>query len=143
MSKLYNEYLRLKSISSNNIYLFKSGIFYIALEDDAVQLSNLFDFKLTPLNENVIKCGFPETRILYYSELLQKNNIAFKIVTASSSQISTYSNFMRNEKLQEILKTLNELNMDTMTCLQAFNTLYELSKTVKSFYNKEENLNEQ
>lgn len=106
MSKLYNEYLRLKSISSNNIYLFKSGIFYIALEDDAVQLSNLFGFKLTPLNENVIKCGFRETRILYYSELLQKNNIAFKIVTASSSQISTYYNFMRNEKLQEILKTL-------------------------------------
>ena len=55
MSKLYVEYLKLKNKDINKVYLFKSGIFYIALEEDAKKLSELFDFKLTNLNESVIK----------------------------------------------------------------------------------------
>lgn len=50
------------------IYLFKSGIFYIALEEDATFLSELLGFKLTNFNETVMKCGFPrkKTWILSY-----------------------------------------------------------------------------
>ena len=34
MSKIYNEYLRLKKDDSNKLYLFKSGKFYIFLGED-------------------------------------------------------------------------------------------------------------
>ena len=60
MSKLYNQYLKLKSDTKekNIIYLFKSGIFYICLDEDARKMSDIFDFKITPINEDVVKCGF-------------------------------------------------------------------------------------
>lgn len=35
MSKLYNSYLELKEKDSNFIYLFKNGVFFIALYEDA------------------------------------------------------------------------------------------------------------
>ena len=42
MSKLYEQYLKLKNENPKKLYLFKSGLFYIALEDDAVALSDKF-----------------------------------------------------------------------------------------------------
>ncbi len=35
MSKMYQRYLEFKKINPNQIYLFKSGIFYLFLADDA------------------------------------------------------------------------------------------------------------
>ena len=59
MSKLYNIYLQEKSKNKDNILLFKSGIFYISIDDDALKLSSLFHLKLTNLNDSIKKCGFP------------------------------------------------------------------------------------
>ena len=39
MSKLYNKYLNLKEMDSSKLYLFKNGIFYIFISDDAVSVS--------------------------------------------------------------------------------------------------------
>ena len=50
MSKLANLYKILKNKDSSTLYLLKSGIFYIALDEDALTLSDLFNFKLTDLN---------------------------------------------------------------------------------------------
>ena len=55
MSKLLNTYHNLKKQDSQTIYLFKSGIFYLALEDDARLLSNELQLKLTSLNNESIK----------------------------------------------------------------------------------------
>ena len=63
MSKLFNEFEKKKLENPEKLYLFKSGIFYISLNEDAIKLSQLFDFKITPLNENVKKAGFPTKKI--------------------------------------------------------------------------------
>lgn len=47
MSKLYSIYKKLKESNKDTVYLFKSGIFYIAISDDASLLSSKFKFKLT------------------------------------------------------------------------------------------------
>ena len=70
MSKLYKSYQSLKLDNSNKIYLFKSGMFYISLQEDAKKLSDIFGFKITKLNEEVIKVGFPQNRLEYYTEKL-------------------------------------------------------------------------
>lgn len=131
MSKLYNEYLKLKSDFSSDILLFKSGIFYIALDVDAVQLSELFNFKLTKLNEDVVKCGFPQTRLSYYSKLLTKDNVPFKIVDTITYKPHTYSDFMKNAEFEEMILKLSEIDMNNTTCLEAFNLLYEFSEIIK------------
>lgn len=131
MSKLYNEYIKLKDKFSSDILLFKSGIFYIALDVDAVQLSELFNFKLTKLNEDVVKCGFPQTRLSYYSKLLAENNVSFRIVENQTSKAHTYSDFMKNAEFEEMINKLSVLDMDKTTCLEAFNLLYEFCEIIK------------
>ena len=43
MSKLYKKYLELKKTDSSKIYLFKSGLFYIFIEDDAYIMSKFLN----------------------------------------------------------------------------------------------------
>ena len=53
MSKLYERYNYLKRMEANGehtLYLFKSGIFFIFLQEDAKIASNLFHLKITQLN---------------------------------------------------------------------------------------------
>jgi len=131
MSKLYNEYLKLKKHTTTDVLLFKSGIFYIALDKDAVKLSKLFNFKLSNLNQDVVKCGFPQTRLSYYSNLLTENNVPFKIVDTITSKPHTYSEFLKNAEFEEMIIKLSEIDMDNTTCLEAFNLLYEFSEIIK------------
>ena len=54
MSKIYEKYLKLKSSSNyekNTLYLFKSGIFFIFIDNDAKLASNLLNLKLVKLND--------------------------------------------------------------------------------------------
>lgn len=84
MSKLYEQYLKLKNEDPKKLYLFKSGLFYIALEDDAVMLSNKFNLKLTNLGNSTLKCGFPESRLKYYSEHFKMQDIDYLLVKSEN-----------------------------------------------------------
>ena len=80
MSKLYEVYKKLKNDYSDTVYLFRSGIFYIALDADAIFLSNKINLKLTNLNPSIVKCGFPSASLDKYVTLFKSNNINFKII---------------------------------------------------------------
>lgn len=80
MSKLYNTYEELKRENPDFIYLFKNGIFFIALDEDAYTLSNLFGFKLTNFTPNIVKCGFPCSSYEKYFKLFSACNLNFKVV---------------------------------------------------------------
>ena len=45
MSKLLEMYVNLKKQDPNTLFLFKSGIFYLAIDKDANQLSELLGLK--------------------------------------------------------------------------------------------------
>ena len=49
MSKLYKKYNELKSTNNNQLYLFKSGMFLIFLDNDAKLVSKELNLKLTKL----------------------------------------------------------------------------------------------
>ena len=61
MSKLYDVYSYLKKSSNedNVLYLFKSGIFLLFIDKDAIIASDILGLKLTNLTNNIVKCGFP------------------------------------------------------------------------------------
>ena len=70
MSKLYDIYSSLKSNESNSdktLYLFKSGIFFILIDEDAKIATKILNLKITFLTENVVKCGFPVSSLKKYS----------------------------------------------------------------------------
>ena len=127
MSKLLNLYSKLKKEDNSKLYLFKSGIFYIALDYDALTLSDLFDFKLIDLNANSIKCGFPISKISYYSHLLNLNNINFKIIDPNEPLVINNIPSSYEPIIQEILN----IDFNNITFKDAFFKLQDFQTKLK------------
>ncbi len=135
MSKLYTEYLKLKNIDNNKLYLFKSGIFYIALDEDSKKLSELFEFKLANLNDYITKCGFPQNRLEFYVEKLKSLNVNFEIIDLNYSKIDNYSDYLNNIKIKYIIQSILDIDMDNTSFREAFDFLYETKKELEKIYN--------
>lgn len=88
MGKLYTKYLHLKQENSDISYAFKVGIFYIFIDKDAEFISNKLGLKLTPLNDTILKCGFPVSKLSKYTELLENEHINFKLVDNNLSVVT-------------------------------------------------------
>lgn len=135
MSKLFNNYISLKSQDSDKFYLFKSGIFYIFLDDDARAMSQQFGFKLSNLNNSVVKCGFPTTSLDKYIEKFKIAGYSVHIVC--DDDIKTVSNsvdlnfFVNNQLFEKTLNTFLNLNIDMLSISQAFDTLFNLQHDFK------------
>ncbi len=139
MSKLYDKFSSLKNSNKEKLYLFKSGIFFIALNEDATKLSEIFGFKITNLNETVTKCGFPAKRIEYYSSLLDKMNIDFELIDSNSQKIEDSSEYISNLNFNNIIDKLVKIDFDNITCKDAFDILYDLSSKSKEILNSNQN----
>ena len=132
MSKLYDKFLKLKSENSGKTYLFKSGIFYIALNEDAELLSNKFGFKITNLNETVIKCGFPNTRLDFYLNLFKNNNIDFKLIDSDYGKVEKISDYLSNEKVKNVIQDIISIDFDNISFKEAYNKLEYIANVFKS-----------
>lgn len=125
MSKLIKQYEELKKKDPKKIYIFKVGIFYNILNEDAKTVSNSIGLKLTDLGPNIIKCGFPISQIDKYTLLLKNNNIPFEIVTNSASQ-------NQNTSYNNIIKRIENIDLNNTTCKEAFDILYNIQQKLKN-----------
>ena len=125
MSKLQKQYEELKKKDSKKIYIFKVGIFYNILNEDARIVSNAIGLKLTDLSPEIVKCGFPIAKLDKYTNLLSSHNIPFEVVStpASNNQNTPYDN---------IIKTIQNINFDNITCKDAFDLLYNIQQKLKN-----------
>lgn len=125
MSKLLNKYNELKNNDPKKVYIFKIGIFYNILNEDARKVSNAIGLKLTDLGPNIIKCGFPISQIDKYTLLLKEHNITFEIINppASSNQNTSYNN---------IIRTIENIDLNNTTCKEAFDILYTIQQNLKN-----------
>lgn len=124
MSKLLKQYEELKKKDSKRIYVFKVGIFYNILNEDARLVSNAIGLKLTNLSPEIIKCGFPISQKEKYSLLLNNNNIAFEFVTPTpSDQNTSYIN---------IIKKIQNIDLNNTTCKEAFDILYNIQQKLNN-----------
>ena len=89
MGKLYTKYKSLKEKDSSMLYLFKSGIFYIGLDEDAKKLNETLGLKLTNFDGNTVKCGFPSNSLETYLTKLQDSNINFRLIDNSFDTIES------------------------------------------------------
>lgn len=135
MSKLYDKFLNLKNSDNEKLYLFQSGIFFIALNEDAIKLSEIFGFKITNLNDTVTKCGFPSKRLEYYSSLLTKMNINFEVIYNSIDKESSLHIVTDSSNFNDIINQLVSIDFDNLTFKEAFEILYNLSKKSKNILN--------
>lgn len=134
MSKLYSKYSELKNNNSDSLYLFKSGIFFIALQDDAKLLSEELKLRLTNLSEDIVKCGFPVSREEHYLRLLQAKEINFQIIDNTYGVVQNYSDYMNNDKLKAVVQKVLDVDFNEITFKEAYEILLSTSTNLKEIY---------
>ena len=124
MSKLYNEYLKRKKKNKDKYYLFKSGLFYIFLDEDAKDINKITPLNITHLNNDIVKCGFPSNSLEKYLNIF--NNLGLKI------EVIEELNYENNQETHnKIIKKIKNLNIDTLTPVKALNILNEFKGMLK------------
>ncbi len=121
MSKLYKKYKELKEGDSSKYYLFESGIFYLFLDNDAIEISKIFNLKLTHLNDEIYKCGFPKNSINKYLEFFNQYNLDICIV---DNKIKSYS----MDFCLEIINHIKSIDINKITPLEALNIISNLKE---------------
>lgn len=130
---LYSKYLALKEKDANTIYLFKSGIFFLALQDDATLMSKELNLKTTNLSKDVIKCGFPVSRGEHYFRILEAKNLSFSIVD-DIYFVENYNDYINNTELKQIVNKIISIDFDTITFKEAYQILLDTSNSLKEIY---------
>lgn len=125
MSKLLKQYEELKKKDPEKVYIFKVGIFYNILNEDARLVSKEIGLKLTDLSPEIVKCGFPVATLEKYTNLLSEHNIKFEVVSnqTSSNQHTSY---------EQIINKIRNINLDNTTCKEAFDILYTIQQNLKN-----------
>ena len=126
MSKLLKIYDELKKKDTEKIYLFKNGIFYYVLNEDATIVSEKIGLKITNLGPEITKCGFPISKIDKYITLFNSQNLKYEIIENSSS-----SGKKQTDSSEQILKQLKNIDLSKTTPLDAFNLIYNIQKKIK------------
>ena len=134
MSKLFSKYLELKNNDSSSIYLFKSGIFFLALQEDAHKISEELNLKITNLNPDIVKCGFPVSRQEHYFRILEAKGIDFTIVDDTYGIVKNYSDYINNDKLKNIVNDIINIDFDNISFKYAYKLLLDTSNSLKKIY---------
>ena len=125
-SKLYTNYVSLKIKSPYKKYLFKSGIFYIFIDDDAKELHKLLNLKLGHLNSNIVKCGFPVNSLDKYMKLLTQYGYAVEIVDFSTNSLFNYEEYLFKTKIHNFIDKISNIEIDSLSISQVYDILEEL-----------------
>lgn len=125
MSKLQRQYEDLKRKDSEKIYIFRVGIFYNILNEDAKVVSDSIGLKLTDLGPSIVKCGFPIAKLDKYTNLLKSKNLPFEVISdiAPSNQNTSY---------EKIVDRIKKIDLDNTTFHQAFDILYNIQQNLKN-----------
>lgn len=131
MSKLYDLYIALKSRDKKTLYLFKSGIFYIFLDDDAKLISNTLGLKLSRFSNDIYKCGFPIASADKYFLLLKNMDFSFKVIESSTNCIYNINGIQLNGEVSSLLNKISKVDTDTLSVKEA----YEFINNIKDIAN--------
>ena len=136
MSKLVNLYQTLKEKDSETLYLFKSGIFYIFLDNNAQKINSYLELKLTYLNSNILKCRFPQNSLNKYLNLLRSSPFNIKIIDNTSILEYSINDFNIQNDYLNFFNYLSNINIESLSIKKAFELISDLQKSQKKFYNK-------
>ena len=129
MSKLLSLYTNLKKQDNETFYLFKVGLFYNFINDDATSMSCLLHLKLTTLSSSIIKCGFPCNSFDKYMRTLM--TLPYKVKVIDSLENNTMfdiKNFEKNKQVKNFIFKIASINIDNVSVTEAYTLLDELQK---------------
>ena len=105
------------------------GIFYNILNEDAKIINEKLGLKITDLDPNIFKCGFPVYQLDKYILLLNKMKIKYKVIdNLPNSNINEY---LKNVEIKKILNKITDVDMNNTTFQQSFNILLDIQNKLK------------
>lgn len=129
MSKLIKKLEELKKHDASSIYIFRVGIFYNILNEDAKILNEKLGLKLTSLSPEIVKCGFPISSLNKYTEKLDKMQIKYSIIdNLVDTTITDYSN---NIEFKKIINKIKSIDIDNTNPIDALNILNDLKNKIQ------------
>ena len=132
MSKLYSKYLSLKKeTNSSKIYLFKSGIFFLFIDEDAKMMSQLLQLKPTNLNPTVLKCGFPVNSLEKYMPLLEQTGKTIEIIDLEKNSSSSPKKFTITKDVKDFITNIEEHINKNLCKLEKIKKIKNFLKTLK------------
>ena len=131
MSKLLKQYEELKKNDASSIYLFRVGIFYNILNEDAKLINEKLGLKITDLGPSIFKCGFPVSQLDKYIILLNKMKIKYKVINNLPND-SNINDYLKNVEIKKILNKITDMDLNNTTFQQAFNTLLDIQNKLKN-----------
>ncbi|MBQ8234301.1 MAG: hypothetical protein IJZ36_01795 [Bacilli bacterium] len=107
------EYYKIKY--KEYIILIKSGNFYVALQQDAIVLNDIFKYKLN-ISNNIIKVGFPINTLNKILKTLDNININYivldkNILHINKNKTNAYNKYINNNISNYILRIKNINNI--------------------------------
>ncbi len=141
MSKLIDLYKSLKEQDSNTLYLFKSGIFFIFIDDDATTVSPILNLKLTFLNQSTQKCGFPINSLDKYLRLLDNTPYKIKLIDDSSNVSYNIRDFNINKNSVDLLTLISTIDVENLSVKEAYDFISNIKESAEKIL-KEVNLDE-
>lgn len=120
MSKIYDSYLKHKNNDKNKIYLFKSGMFYIFVDEDATNISKIIPLKITNLTNDIVKCGFPVDALNRYKGVFENLKLDIEIVDSINN----------TDNITKLINKLQKLDINNITPVKSIELLQELKSLV-------------
>lgn len=129
MSKLLTTYTNLKKQDNETFYLFKIGLFYNFINEDASIMSNLLHLKITNLSPAIIKCGFPNNSFDKYMKILLSLPYKIKIIDSlENNTLFELKNFETNKKIKEFIFKISEIDVNNISITEAYSLLEDLQE---------------
>lgn len=110
---------------------------FIFLDEDAKTMSSILNLKLTNLNENVLKCGFPVNNLAKYLNLIKNTDFKVEILDSSSSPSYSSESYISNSNIQNFLLELSKIDSESLSIKEAYLLIDKIHSQAKTFIERQ------
>ncbi len=140
----FEKYKELKFFNKHKMYIFENGLFYITYNEDADKIREIFGFVEKQVGNLYRKCELPVQYFDRYETALNLKKIEYEIIKKPNSNKNRnkiensfdssgilLTKVKENEKYLDIIKTIKEINLTSITPIEAMNILVKMQNEIK------------
>lgn len=140
----FEKYKELKFFNKHKMYIFENGLFYITYNEDADKIREIFGFVEKQVGNLYRKCELPVQYFDRYETALNLKKIEYEIIKKPNSNKNRnkiensfdssgilLTKVKENDKYLDIIKTIKETNLTSITPIEAMNILVKMQNKIK------------
>lgn len=140
----FEKYKELKFFNKHKMYIFENGLFYITYNEDADKIREIFGFVEKQVSNLYRKCELPVQYFDRYETALNLKKIEYEIIKKPNSNKNRnkiensfdssgilLTKVKENDKYLDIIKTIKETNLTSITPIEAMNILVKMQDEIK------------